>query len=277
MQPASVRVNASDRFLAPVGAPAGRRLPATRILGTPVSLLTMATAVEHIVGWARERRSSMVCVRDVHSIMRAAEDPRLLEVHERAAMVTPDGMPLALTSRWRGHGTRRVSGPSLVEEVCDATQGTDLSHYFYGGKDGVAARMVDNLRRRYPGLAVAGIESPPFGDIPADEDTATVARILASGAAIVWVGISTPKQDFWMDEHRDRLPGMVMIGVGAAFDFHAGIVKRAPRWMQNSGLEWLHRLGSEPRRLWRRYVLMAPRFVWLLGRGHDPRPHADPR
>lgn len=271
MQPASVRINASDRFLAPVAAPAGRRLPATRILGTPVSLLTMTMAVEHIVTWARERRSSMVCVRDVHSIMRAAEDPHLLAVHERAAMVTPDGMPLAITSRWRGHGTGRVSGPSLVEEVCNATKGTGLSHYFYGGKEGVAALMVNNLRQRYPGLAVAGIESPPFGEISADEDVATVARILASGAAIVWVGISTPKQDFWMDDHRDRLPGVVMIGVGAAFDFHAGIVKRAPRWMQNSGLEWLHRLGSEPRRLWRRYVLLAPKFVWLLGRGHDPR------
>ncbi len=257
-----ISINAADPFLDTTRGPFGtRELPATRILGVPVSLIDMPFAVETLLRWAGERKTAMVCVRDVHSIMCAQRNPSLQAVHERASMITPDGMPLALISRWRGHQTGRVAGPSLVEEVCWASQETGVRHYFFGGNIGVAEAMAANLKSRFPALAVAGTASPPFRAPTSEEDEQFIADIIASEAAIVWVGISTPKQDFWMDSHRHRLPGKVLIGVGAAFDFHSGAVKRAPVWMQNSGLESLHRLASEPRRLWRRYLIQAPAFV----------------
>ncbi|MBM3929363.1 MAG: WecB/TagA/CpsF family glycosyltransferase, partial [Sphingomonadales bacterium] len=138
-------------------------------------------------------------------------------------------------------------------------------HYFYGGQPGVADAMAKRLTERYPGLAVAGCSSPPFRPASLEPDPAAVDAILGSGANIVWVGLSTPKQEYWMAAHVSLLPGVTLIGVGAAFDFHTGAVKRAPRWMRDYGLEWAHRLISEPRRLWRRYLVLAPKFLFRVG------------
>lgn len=186
-------------------------------------------------------------------------------------MIMPDGAPLSYVGKLRGLSgvMGRATGPDVMEAVCAATAGTGLKHYFFGGKPGVAQRMADVLTARYPGLEIVGIYSPPMRDITAAtrfsaEEIAEVDAIVASGADFIWVGMSTPKQDFWLMEAAKHASHGVFLGVGAAFDFHAGDVSRAPPWMRDNGLEWLHRLISEPRRLWRRYLVLAPRFVALV-------------
>lgn len=242
-------------------------IPATRVLGVPINAINMTQAIDTILSWIVRGQAHYVCVRDVHGVMRAQEEPKLLEIHDGAGLVTPDGMPLVWLARWRGyHHVSRVCGSDLVAELCSASVQSGISHYFYGGKPGVAERMADALKLRFPGLKVAGTGTPPFGPMSAQEDDADTAQIVASGAGVVWVGLSTPKQEYWMHDHVERIPGATLIGVGAAFDFYAGDVKRAPEWMHRSGLEWLHRLLSEPRRLWRRYLVLAPKFVLMVGR-----------
>lgn len=248
-----------------VAAGSRRRIDTTNVLGVPVSLMTMREAVDTITTWAAEGEPNFVCVRDVHGIMRAQEDEEFRAIHGQAGMVTPDGMPLVWISRHRGHKhVERVCGADLVAALCERSQQLGLRHYFHGGKPGVAERMADELSRRFPLLQVAGCSTPPFRALSQAEDEAATAEIAAARPHIVWVGLSTPKQEFWMRDHVGRIPGATLIGVGAAFDFFAGDVKRAPVWMQRSGIEWLHRLGSEPRRLWRRYLILAPKFVATL-------------
>lgn len=242
-------------------------VPATRVLGVPVSTLNMPQAIETILSWIARKQAHYICVRDVHGIMRAQEDPALLEIHDEAGMVTPDGMPLVWLARWRGHANvDRVCGSDLVAELCAASVQHGIGHYFYGGKAGVAERMAAALQSRFPGLLVVGTGTPPFGPLSDPEDAAVVASINAAKPNVVWVGLSTPKQEYWMRSHVGRIPGATLIGVGAAFDFFAGDVKRAPEWMHLRGLEWLHRLASEPRRLWRRYLVLGPRFVLMVAK-----------
>lgn len=244
-------------------SPAPRAVPTTPILGVPVSRVDLAAAAETILSWAAAGEARFVCVRDVHGVMRAQDDPALLALHHEAGLVVPDGMPLVWLARRRGfREVGRVSGADLVEEVCRRSVGRGVRHYFYGGKPGVAERLAATLAARFPGLEVAGTSTPPFRALTFEEDAAAVVEIAAAAPRVVWVGLSTPGQEFWMRDHVGRIPGATLIGCGAAFDFVTGEVKRAPRWMQRSGLEWAHRLASEPRRLWRRYLVLAPRFVW---------------
>ncbi len=237
----------------------------TSILGIPVSLLDMPHAVDTVLQWVLEGSARYVCLRDVHGIMCAQEDTELRQIHERAGMVTPDGMPLVWICNWRGHRhVQRVCGADLVAALAEKSAAIGLRHYFYGGKPGVSERMAAKLVARYPGFVVAGTSTPPFSPMTAEEDEAVIQKIVETRPHIVWVGLGTPKQEFWMRDHVGRIPNAILLGVGAAFDFYAGDVKRAPRWMQNSGLEWLHRLASEPRRLWRRYLILAPKFVFKM-------------
>lgn len=237
-------------------------VPATRILDVPVSTINMPTAVQTIMGWIANRTPNFICVRDVHGIMRAQDDAELAEIHEQAGLVTPDGMPLVWILRSRGYSeSSRVCGADLVAALCEASQINGARHYFFGGKPGVADRMSAELTRRYPKLHVVGTSTPPFRVLSDEEDAAVTSEIVAARPDIVWVGLSTPKQEYWMRDHVNKIPGATLIGVGAAFDFYAGDVKRAPQWMRGTGLEWLHRLISEPRRLWRRYLVLAPKFV----------------
>lgn len=241
----------------------------TDILGVPVSLINMRQAKDIIFDWVDRRKSNYVCVRDVHGIMRAQDDKELFEIHRNAGMITPDGMPLVWISKWRkNRDVGRVSGADLVSRLCEASVEKGFRHYFYGGKDGVAQRMTNALISLYPGLIIAGTHTPPFRALSSEEDAEVTAKIASVKPDIVWVGLSTPKQEYWMRDHVGRIPGATLIGVGAAFDFFAGDVSRAPPWMQHSGLEWLHRLCSEPTRLWRRYLVMAPQFVFrvMLGK-----------
>jgi N-acetylglucosaminyldiphosphoundecaprenol N-acetyl-beta-D-mannosaminyltransferase len=196
--------------------------------------------------------------------MESQRDDALRHIHNAAGLVTPDGMPLVWLSRLHGwRATRRVYGPALMLEVCDRSLATGYRHFFYGGQDGVPERLAARLQKRFPGLVVAGTYAPPFRPLTAKEDDDVVRHINDAKPDIVWVGLSTPKQERWMAQHVGRLSAPVLIGVGAAFDFHAGLKRQAPRWMQHSGLEWLFRLVNEPRRLWRRYLVNNPLFVWL--------------
>ena len=186
----------------------------------------------------------------------------MMRIHNAAGLVTPDGMPLVWISKLRSKlQVGRVCGSDLLDALCNTGQAKGLRHYFYGGKAGVPETIIKNLRSKYPDFAVVGFYSPPFRVLTEGEDSAIVDVINKSNADIVWVGLSTPKQEFWMRDHVGRIRGATLIGIGAAFDFHSGTIARAPRWMQRSGLERLHRLASEPRRLWRRYLIVAPLFL----------------
>jgi len=238
-----------------------RAAPIYRVLGIPISQVTLPRVLGHVQNWSRDSVGRYICFRDVASLMACRKDPALVAVNEDAALVCPDGVPLVWAARARGLEVERACGPDFFDFAC--ANGRNLRHYLYGGKQGVAEDLAQLCRDRYPGIRIVGTECPPFRPLTAREDAAVVARIRASGADVVWVGLSSPKQDVWMRNHVDRLP-QTLIGVGAAFDFHAGTVRRAPRWMRTSGLEWLHRFLSEPRRLWKRYLLLAPKFVFLM-------------
>lgn len=225
----------------------------------------MATAVDEISRWIREDEQHYVCVTGVHGVMESQDDPALKAIHNASGLTTPDGMPMVWSAQRAGFAQAdRVYGPDLLLEMCARAVEHGWSSYFYGGKDGIPELLAEKLQRAFPGLAVAGTYSPPFRPLTAEEDAAVVDTINASGADMVWVGLSTPKQERWMADHVGRLNAPVLLGVGAAFDIHAGVLPQAPRWMQRSGLEWLYRLLREPRRLWRRYLGNNPRFVWAL-------------
>ena len=239
-------------------------IPRVDVLGVGVSAINMHTALEVIDRWIIDGSQQYVCVSGVHGVMESQRDESLRRIHNAAGLVTPDGMPLVWLSKLHGwRNTSRVYGPDLMLELCERSLATGYRHFFYGGNTGVPERLAERLQRRFPGLIVAGTYSPPFRALSDDEDEALVRRINDAKADIVWVGLSTPKQEYWMARHVGRLTAPVLIGVGAAFDFHAGLKRQAPRWMQRSGLEWFFRLASEPRRLWRRYLVNNPSFVWL--------------
>lgn len=225
----------------------------------------MAMALDVLTGWIENRQSHYVCVRDVHGIMQSWDDPALRLIHNNAGMVTPDGMPLVWLSRLYGHKqVQRVYGPDLLLAACARSMKHGWRHFFYGGKAGVADLLSQRLSSRFPGLQVAGTYSPPFRPLSAEEDEEVVNMINAANPDVVWVGLSTPKQERWMHAHVHQLSAPVLLGVGAAFDFHAGLKPQAPPWIQQSGLEWLFRMLTEPRRLGKRYLYNNPRFVGLI-------------
>ncbi len=235
------------------------------VLGVGVSALSMKLALATIGGWISQHQQRYVCVTGVHGVMESQRDPLLRRIHNAAGLVTPDGMPLVWLSRLHGHGhVERVYGPDLLLAMCERSLTTGYRHYFYGGAPGVPELLVERLQQRFAGLQVAGTFSPPFRPLTAEEDEQIVAAINAAAPDIVWVGLSTPRQEHWMAAHIGRLRAPVLIGVGAAFDFHSGRKRQAPRWIQHSGLEWLFRTMVEPRRLWRRYAVNNPLFVVLV-------------
>jgi N-acetylglucosaminyldiphosphoundecaprenol N-acetyl-beta-D-mannosaminyltransferase len=235
------------------------------ILGVEVSAINMEIALRTIERWISRQESHYVCVTGVHGVMESQQDEELRRIHNGAGLVTPDGMPLVWLSRLMGFRyVERVYGPDLMLAMCERSIKWGHQHFFYGGAPGIAEKLVVRLQSRFPGLKVCGTYSPPFRSLTLEEDRAVVAQINALNPDIVWVGISTPKQEYWMAEHIGRLSAPVLIGVGAAFDFHAGLKRQAPHWMQRSGLEWLFRLLMEPRRLWRRYLINNPHFLWLV-------------
>lgn len=241
-----------------------REHPRVDILGVGVSAITVADAVGSVERWIRARTPNYVCITGVHGVIESRTNAELRRIHNQAGLVTPDGMPLVWMARLLGFSrTRRVYGPDLMRAVSALPAERGIRHFYYGGGPGIAEKLEESLRRANPGLSVVGTLTPPFGPVSASEDAEAVRRINAARPDIVWVGLSTPKQEYWMAAHVGRIDAPVLIGVGAAFDFLAGTKRQAPRWMQRSGLEWLFRLLSEPRRLWRRYFKIVPAFLVL--------------
>ena len=234
------------------------------IFGVGVSAIDMDDAIATIERWISSGSRNYVCIRDVHGVMESRRDQRLRRIHNDAGMVTPDGMPLVWLLRLLGkRNVDRVYGPDLMRKMTAASSLRGYRQFYYGGAEGVADKLRQALLNAHPNLEVAGTLCPPFRALTPDEDQADIDAINMARPDIIWVGLSTPKQEFWMADHLGRIEAPVMIGVGAAFDFLAGTKRQAPRWMQRSGLEWLFRLCSEPRRLWRRYAYGVPGFTIL--------------
>jgi len=232
------------------------------VLKANIDAVSWPDALARVSQWARARESRYVCICNAHSVVTAGLDSEFDAVVAQADMATPDGAPVAWMIRKLGYpAQQRINGPDLMWKYCElAAKRSDESIYLYGGTPETLQILQGKLVQQFPGLKIAGTESPPFRPATAEEDAQTVARINASGAGTVWVSLGCPKQEKWMAAHRGRV-NAVMVGVGAAFDYHAGTIQRAPKWMQNMGLEWLHRLCSEPRRLWRRYLVTNTLFV----------------
>jgi N-acetylglucosaminyldiphosphoundecaprenol N-acetyl-beta-D-mannosaminyltransferase len=233
------------------------------ILGLGVDQTNYRSAVQGILDWALRGESRYVCVANVHMVMEAYDDAAFRQIVNAADLVTPDGMPLVWVMRWQGlRQQERVYGPTLTQSVLEAANREGIPVGFYGSTPQTLEKLKRNVQERYPSLKIAYLYAPPFRPLTPEEDEEVVRAINDSGTRILFVGLGCPKQERWMAAHKGRVQA-VMLGVGAAFNFLAGVKPQAPRWMQRAGLEWLFRLASEPRRLWRRYLINNPRFVIL--------------
>ena len=239
-------------------------VPNSFVLGMKVSWTSYQHASDLVLTWARQKASKYVCVATVNNVMESYDSQAFQMVMNQADLVTPDGMPVVWAMRALGRkDATRVYGPDLTPVVLEKAAAQNVPVGFYGGAPDVLKRLVERAQAEYPGLQVAYSFSPPFRLLSAAEDQNIIDAINASGARILFIGLNTPKQDLWMSAHRDKVCA-VMLGVGAAFDFLAGSKRQAPRWMMPLGLEWLFRLVTEPRRLWKRYLKHNPRFLVFL-------------
>lgn len=232
------------------------------VLGVGLSVLNRQTALAAVADAVARRRQGYICVTGVHGVMEAQDDPGFRQILNRAFLCTPDGMPMVWMGRLRGHrDMRRVYGPDFMLDVCAWSQRHPCKHFFFGGAPGVAEQLRERLTARFPGLQVTGCYTPPFRPLNAEEEAQLQAQVAQARPDILWVGLSTPKQEKFMSAYLGKLDVTLMVGVGAAFDFHTGRVKQAPHWMQRSGLEWFYRTCCEPRRLAGRYFRNNPRFL----------------
>ncbi|HEV7750786.1 MAG TPA: WecB/TagA/CpsF family glycosyltransferase [Baekduia sp.] len=242
--------------------------PATNVLGVPLALTDYEQTMDWMDATVAAGGKGYVCVAATHTVVACQDDPELRAAVLGASLVVPDGQPLVWAMNALGHDlSSRVYGPDLMAHYCARSATTGTRMFLYGGRNqGALVQLALNLRRRFAGLQIVGGYSPPFRPLSTEEIDAVVAEINHAKPDVVWVGIGVPKQEKWMAALRDRIDAPVLVGVGAAFDFHAGLVPQAPSWMQSAGLEWLFRLSKEPRRLWRRYLTYNPRFVFGFAR-----------
>lgn len=239
-------------------------IPAYRVCGVRVDAHQIDSAVDAVVAARAAQQPVAVHLVNAGTLSLARHDVDLTALLNRADLNLPDGMPLVWIARKRlglAHMQDRCYGPDLMLALLDRGRAHGLKHYFYGSSPEVVAALETNMRERFPGVEIVGAESPPFRALSAEESDELVARVRAAGADVVWVGLGTPKQDVFVDAYRDRL-GAALMAVGAAFDFHAGAKKQAPRWVQKIGMEWAFRLLAEPGRLWKRYLVGNTQFVW---------------
>ncbi len=231
------------------------------VLGVPIDTIDFIAAQDRVMAWGHAHQSRYVVLANVHVVVTASREQEFGEVVNAADMATPDGAPVAWMLRKLGTvGQARVSGPDLTWALLGRCEAEELPVYFFGSTQDTLAQLASRISTAFPRLMVTGYEAPPFRPMTSKEDAEAMERINTSGAGLVFVGLGCPKQEHWMLAHRGRV-NAVMLGVGAAFDFHAGTVSRAPTWMRENGLEWLHRLASEPRRLWKRYLVTNTIFV----------------
>lgn len=232
-----------------------------RILGVNIAVTNMAQTVQYIENNLEELGGKYICVSNVHTTIMAHDNPAYRNVQNSAAIALPDGKPLSVVSRKRGYTeAERVTGPDLMGELFARENG--LKHFFYGDKEETLQILQQKLKEKYPDIQIAGMISPPFRSLSQEEEKAYIQQINDSGADIIWIGLGAPKQENWMYEHQGMLHG-VMIGVGAGFSYHAGLIKRAPEWMQKMSLEWLYRLMQDPVRLFKRYFTTNLKFLLL--------------
>ena len=255
------------RVPAPV-VPLPREIPTREILGIPVAMTDYAQTMDVMDGMIERREPGYVCAAPVHAVMVAYTDPEMRRALLGSSLTVPDGMPLVWAANLLGEDLQdRVYGPELMRRYCERCAEHGHRVWLYGGHDqGSLAQLTLELRRRHPGIQIVGGHSPPFRPLTAAEEDAVVAQIEDARPDVVWVGIGVPKQEKWMARMRDRVEAPVMCGVGAAFDFHAGRISQAPRWMQERGLEWTYRIAQEPRRLLPRYLFYNPWFMVAFGR-----------
>ena len=237
------------------------------VLGVNVAVTDMNKTINFFTGNLEDLRGQYVCVSNSHTVVTAADDPEYMAVQNGACMVLPDGKPLSVVQRRKGHPeASKVSGPDVMQLMMQEDY-NKYRHFFYGGKKEVLDDLISRLKMQNNGIQIAGYYSPPFRPLSDDEDLEIIKMINDSKPDFIWVGLGAPKQENWMAAHKDKLTGL-MLGVGAAFDFHAGAIKRAPEWMQKCGLEWLYRLSQDPKRLFKRYLVTNTKFLIynLLGR-----------
>lgn len=243
-----------------------RTTPRTNILGVHLSAINIDDALRRSDELIRSDGHGYICAADVHSITEALSDPVHRDILNSSFLTTPDGMPLVWIGRLQGHKRmRRVYGPDFLIEMCRLSVGRGYRHFFYGGNPGIVERLSARLRNLFPGLHIVGTYTPPFRPLTAGEELRLFQLVERVKPDVIWVGLGSPKQERFMAQYCEKLDCRLMVGVGAAFDFHSGAKKEAPRWLQNAGLQWLHRLMQEPRRLGRRYLACIPIFLWNVG------------
>lgn len=256
---------AANQYLSHGKLPESSELPRVNILGVGVTALNMKLALDETECLLQRGDQGYVCVTGVHGIMEAQSDEQFREILNRSFLTTPDGMPTVWLGRLHGFKQMaRVYGPDYMLGLCERSVTRGYRHFLYGGKDGVAEALREELTRRFPGLNIVGTYTPPFRPLNAAEENDLRVRLEASQADVLWCGLSTPKQERFMDTYSHRLPVKLTVGVGAAFDLLSGNLAEAPDWMKHAGLQWLYRLIKEPRRLWRRYLINNPKFTWLI-------------
>lgn len=233
------------------------------ILKTNINVTNMSDTIKYIGGHLDDLRGKYICVSNVHTTVMSYENEEYRKIQNGAAMALPDGAPLSSYSRRKGYKqAQRVTGPDLMLELFAISKEKGYRHYFYGATEETLQSMKGVLERDYPGIQIAGMYAPPFRALTPQEDAQVVAKINESRPDFIWIGLGAPKQEEWMYQHMGQLQG-VLIGVGAGFDYLAGYIKRAPRWMQRMSLEWLYRLLQDPKRLWRRYFTSNVKFMCL--------------
>jgi N-acetylglucosaminyldiphosphoundecaprenol N-acetyl-beta-D-mannosaminyltransferase len=246
----------------PLAAPTNRR---ANVLGVGVHAIDLPSAASLIESALQEGTKGYVCVTSVHGVMEAQRDPQFRNILNHALLVAPDGMPTVWVGRMQGNSMmKRVFGPDLMLEICRRSVGAGIRHFLYGGNPGIADELADSLRRRFPGIAVVGTFTPPFRPLEPSEQLALESQMQIALPDIVWVGLSTPKQEKFMAANFRKFSCKIMVGVGAAFDIHTGHVKDAPQWIKDAGLQWAHRLWQEPGRLWKRYLVNNSAFLAAL-------------
>ncbi|WP_024867348.1 WecB/TagA/CpsF family glycosyltransferase [Butyrivibrio sp. FCS014] len=234
------------------------------VFGVNYSIARTEEAVLHVMRHIKELAGQYICFSNVHTSVMARENNEYAKILNGAAFIFPDGSPIAILQRKKGiEGAERVAGPDFMEHMFRNTMDGSISHFFYGSSQETIDALKNNLEKKYPGIVIKGLYSPPFRELTPEEDSADVDMINSSGADIIWIGLGAPKQEKWMQAHKGQING-IMMGVGAGFDFHAGTIKRAPIWIQKTGLEWLYRLFQDPRRLIKRYVITNVKFFLFL-------------
>jgi N-acetylglucosaminyldiphosphoundecaprenol N-acetyl-beta-D-mannosaminyltransferase len=237
----------------------------TKVLGFPIEAANTASALTWVAEDLAEKRKGYICFVSVHGLMEAHRDARVAESYTAASLCLPDGAPLAWVGQWQGEqAMRRVAGPEFMLEVFEDQRFRNATHFLYGGEEGVAELLRERLLQKFPYTKIVGTYTPPFRELNGEEETAVIDTIHRLKPDMLWVGIGCPKQEQFMHRYQNLLDTTLMFGVGAAFDFHTGRIQDSPDWIKRAGLQWLHRLVQDPRRLWKRYLRSNTAFVWHL-------------